>query len=166
MNDSQELVSIDIKLKLSIIKQLHTKWMMEVYNEMTSAEGKEVCLKRWKVSDIKGAVELGVTKLPNLDPFDDIDSMLEEDCNDILVIDSSAILRAVLYIPSDHEIGSGKHDDNEEWIDEQSARENFCMKQAVILNCWVIFEKHMNVYPKKIAKKPFKSLVFAAISDM
>ena len=47
--------------------------------------------------------------------------MLEEDCNDIPVIDSSAILRAVSYIPSDHEIGSGD-DDDEEWIDEQNER--------------------------------------------
>ena len=57
-------------------------------------------LKGWEVSGIKGAVEHGVTKLPNLDPFDDIDPTLEEDCNDIPVIDSSAILRAVLYIPT------------------------------------------------------------------
>ena len=62
--------------------------MMEFYNEMTSAEEKEVCLKEWKVSCIKGAVKPGVTKLRNLDRFDGIDPMLEEDCNDILVIDS------------------------------------------------------------------------------
>ena len=99
MDDGRELDSIDIELKLSIIKPLHAKWMMEVYNEMTSAEG-----KGWEVFGIKGAVELGVTNLPNLDSFDDIETKLEEDCNDIPVIDSSAILRAVSYIPSDHEI--------------------------------------------------------------
>ena len=104
MDDGRELDSIDIELKLSIIKPLHAKWVMEVYNEMTSAEGKEVCLKGWEVFGIKGAVELGVTNLPNLDQFDDIETKLEEDCNDIPVIDSSAILRAVSYIPSDHEI--------------------------------------------------------------
>ena len=42
--------------------------MIEVYNEMMSAEGKEVCLKGWEVCGIKGAVDLGVNKLPNLDP--------------------------------------------------------------------------------------------------
>ena len=42
--------------------------MMEVYNEMTTAEGEEVCLKGWDVSGIKGAVDLSVPKLPNLDP--------------------------------------------------------------------------------------------------
>ena len=106
MDDGRELDSIDTELKLSI-KPLHAKWMMEVCNEMMSAEGKVVCLKGWEVSGIKGVIELGATTLPNLDPFDDIDPMLEEDCNDILVIDSSAICRAVSYIPSDHEIGSG-----------------------------------------------------------
>ena len=77
MDDGWELVSIDIELKLSIIKPLHGNWMMEFYNEMTSAEEKEVCLKEWKVSCIKGAVKPGVTKLRNLDRFDGIDPMLE-----------------------------------------------------------------------------------------
>ena len=59
--------------------------------------------------------------------------MFEEDCNDVPVIDSSAILRTVSYIPSDHGIGSGDNDDDddddddddEEWIDEQNKRNIF-----------------------------------------
>ena len=51
--------------------------------------------------------------------------MLEENCNDIPVIDSSAILQTVLYIPSDYELGSGDDDDDEEWIDEQNERNVF-----------------------------------------
>ena len=46
MDNGRELDSVDMELKLSVIKPLHAKWMMEVYNEMTSSEGKEVCLKR------------------------------------------------------------------------------------------------------------------------
>ena len=50
--------------------------------------------------------------LSNLDPFGNTDSILEEDCNDCNeIIDSSAILRAVSYIPSDHETGSGDDDE-------------------------------------------------------
>ena len=70
---------------------------------------------------------------------DDIDPMFEEDWNDIPVIDSSAILRAVSYIPSDHKIGSGgggdddddddddddNDDDDEQWIDERKERNAF-----------------------------------------
>ena len=58
--------------------------------------------------------------------------MLEEDCNDIPVIDSSVILWAVSYIPSDDEIGSvhdddddDDDDDDEELIDEQNETNNF-----------------------------------------
>ena len=59
--------------------------------------------------------------------------MLERVCNDIPVIDSSAILRAVSHISRDHEIGSGDDDDDddddddndEEWIDEQNERNVF-----------------------------------------
>ena len=39
MDDGLELDSVGIELKLSIIKPLHAKWMMEVCNEMTSDEG-------------------------------------------------------------------------------------------------------------------------------
>ena len=46
MDNGRELNSIDMELKLSVIKPSHAKWMMEVYNEMTSSEGKEVYLKR------------------------------------------------------------------------------------------------------------------------
>ena len=70
--------------------------------------------------------------LSNLDPFCNTDSILEEDCNDCdEVIDSSAILWAVSYMPSDHETGSGNDDDDddeeekEEWIDEQNERNVF-----------------------------------------
>ena len=128
MDGGRELDSIVIELKLSVIKPLHAKRMMEVYNEMTSAEGKQVCLKGWEVSGVKGTVALGVTNLPNLDPLDDNDPLLEEDCTDIPVIDSSTILREVFSIPSNHEIESGDDDDDhddEEWIDEQNKRNVF-----------------------------------------
>ena len=42
MDDGRELDSIDVELELSIVKPFHAKWLMEIYNEMTSAEGKEV----------------------------------------------------------------------------------------------------------------------------
>ena len=122
LDEGQELDSIDIELKLSIIKPLHAQWIMEMYNAMTSAEGKETCIKGWKVAGIKEAVELGVSKLPSLDPFEDIDPMLEEDSN-ISTIDSSMILQAATYIPNDLVVESD--DDDEEWVDEQMDRNIF-----------------------------------------
>ena len=49
MDDSREPDSIDIELKLSIIEPLYARWMMEVYNEMTLAEGKGGMLKKMGV---------------------------------------------------------------------------------------------------------------------
>ena len=40
MDADQEHDSIDIKLKLSINKQLYAKWVIESYNEMTSRDGR------------------------------------------------------------------------------------------------------------------------------
>ena len=56
MGKSQELEQIEIPLKLSIVKPLHAKWLIEMYNEMTSADGNEVYLKGWQVAGIKDAV--------------------------------------------------------------------------------------------------------------
>ena len=52
-----------------------------MYNEMTLDEGRKVCLKGWEVSGIKAAVKQGLSKLPCLDPFSDIDPMVENDCD-------------------------------------------------------------------------------------
>ena len=40
---------VDISLKLSIVKPFHAKWLVEMYNLMTSSEGRDVCLKGWKM---------------------------------------------------------------------------------------------------------------------
>ena len=87
------------QLKLSNIKPLH-----EMYNEMTSGERRKMCLKRWKVSGIKAAVESrqqnqgsSLSKLPRLDPFSDIDPMAENDY-DIQTINARVISEASKYV--------------------------------------------------------------------
>ena len=77
MDAGEELEAIEIPLKLSIIKPLHAKWFIEMFNEMTSEIGRAVCLKGWVVAGIKGAVEKGLTNLNDLDPFNDCDPMEE-----------------------------------------------------------------------------------------
>ena len=69
---------VEISLKLSIVKPLHAKWLTEMYNHMTSSEGRDVCLKGWKVADILNASEV-LEELPNLDPFHDIDPLAASD---------------------------------------------------------------------------------------
>lgn len=55
LDEGKQLAEIEVPLKLSIVKPLHAKWIMEMYNVMTSDEGRNVCLKGWEVSGIKKA---------------------------------------------------------------------------------------------------------------
>ena len=73
---------VDISLKLSIVKPFHAKWLVEMYNLMTSSEGRDVCLKGWKVAGILDDTEKGLDKLQNLDPFHDVDLLEEVDGNE------------------------------------------------------------------------------------
>ena len=78
MNDGTAVENIDIKMKLSVMKPLHASWIIELYNYMTSGAGREVCINGWKRSGISDAIQKGVNDLPTLDPFDDIDPLVEE----------------------------------------------------------------------------------------
>ena len=53
---------VDISLKLSIVRPFHAKWLVEMYNLMTSSEGRDVCLKGWKVAGILDDTEKGLDK--------------------------------------------------------------------------------------------------------
>ena len=69
MDEGQEYGSIDIPLKLFIVMPLHAKWLIEMYNEMTLAKGRQVFSKGWQVACIKYVVKQGLLRLPCLNPF-------------------------------------------------------------------------------------------------
>ena len=118
MDEGQELESIDIPLKLSIVKLLHAKWLIDMYNEMTSAEGRHVCLKGWQIAGIKEAVEHGLSKLPSLDPFEDIDPQMgqRENAEVQTVVDSSDITECLKYVSENY--NGSETESNDEWVDE------------------------------------------------
>ena len=119
MDAGQEIDSIDIPLKLSIIKPLHANGIIEMYNEMTSAVGREVCLKGWQVAGIKDAVDLGLSSLPSLDPVEDIDPIIRGSV-EFQTVGLRGILQASKYVC---ECGneSDSDADNEEWIDSNDS---------------------------------------------
>ena len=55
-------------LMLLIVKPLHFKWLIEIYDHMFYSEGRDVCLKSWEIGGIFYAVEKFLDELPNLDP--------------------------------------------------------------------------------------------------
>ena len=67
------LEEIDINFQLTRMKPLHAQWMIELYNELSTAHGKDIIIKGWKQSGIFDAINLGSAGLPSLDPFQDVD---------------------------------------------------------------------------------------------
>ena len=78
MNKGTAVENIDVKMKLSIMKPLHAYWLIQLYDFMTSSAGREICVNGWKKSGIYDAVRKGTKGLPKLDPFHDIDPLVEE----------------------------------------------------------------------------------------
>ena len=72
LENGQELDDIEIDYRLSVLKPLHATWLISLYDHMSSPEGKAVIASGWKKSGIFDAINLGLSGLPMLDPFNDI----------------------------------------------------------------------------------------------
>ena len=73
--DSIALDDVEIKLKLSVLKPLQAKWIVEIYKYLTSEKGNDVIGNGWKSAGITGAIEGGLVNLESLDPFGAIDPL-------------------------------------------------------------------------------------------
>ena len=68
---------IEIKLRLSVLKMLHVKWLINTFNFMTSQARSEVISKGWKEAGITEALSKGLRGLGSLDPFESVDPLVE-----------------------------------------------------------------------------------------
>ena len=60
--------SIDVSLKLTSPKALHANWLIELYNVLTTADGRETVLSGWKKSGVTAVLKKEEI-LPPKDPF-------------------------------------------------------------------------------------------------
>ena len=119
----KSLESVQVPLKLSIMKPLHAGWLVEFYNFMTSSEGKKYIESGWRTSGITDAISMGKENLPPIDPFNDLDPLLpsieesEENVSVIAIPDEQNGIRSNSY-----EEDSQSSDEDSEWeYDERSA---------------------------------------------
>ena len=75
LEPGKSLQETNVKLHLLILKPLHA---VRFYNYITSVEEKEIILNGWKAAGIYGALNIGSTKLRNIDPLHDINPLIVE----------------------------------------------------------------------------------------
>ena len=70
LNDGKQIENVDIPLCLSTLKPIHAEWMVSLFNQMPTEEGKEIILSGWRAAGISDIIKLGSGGMPTLDPFD------------------------------------------------------------------------------------------------
>ena len=67
-----------IEFCLTTFKPLHTKCLVEYYNEITSENGSSVIINGWKAAGIYEAIKAGSSGLQSINPFEDIYPLVTE----------------------------------------------------------------------------------------
>ena len=65
-----KLEDTNIEFRLSVIKPLHAKWLVEYYNHISSEAGTEVIVNG--LAGIHDTIRSGKSSLQSIDPFNDI----------------------------------------------------------------------------------------------
>ena len=76
LDEDKEIEDVDVQLKLSVLKPLHTNWIIDLFNYFTSEKGREIISNGWKAAFISEAMSPGSHGLESLDPFQDVDSLV------------------------------------------------------------------------------------------
>ena len=58
-----DIDEIEVKTPLTVMKPLHAKWLIEMYDEITLEKRKKIVLNGWKAAGILDAVKMGSAKL-------------------------------------------------------------------------------------------------------
>ena len=70
-------LEFNIELRLSVIKPLNAKWLVEYYNHISSETGTEVIVNEFKLAGIYDAIRSGKSSLQSIDPFNDITQLAD-----------------------------------------------------------------------------------------
>ena len=77
LHEGVNIDAVDANLRLTTLKPLHAQWVVDFCNEMTNVKEKHVIESAWRAAEITDAICLGIKNLPAIDPFHDIDLLLD-----------------------------------------------------------------------------------------
>lgn len=69
--------NINVSLKLSLLKPIHAERILELYDKMTTIPRREIIHSSQKDTGITDILNNGIDDLEYLDPFQDIEPMME-----------------------------------------------------------------------------------------
>ena len=79
LENGEKLENINISFKITVLKPLHAKWLVEFYNYITSGEKREIITRGFERAGITHALQLGSSNLPELDPFAEFSTLVSDD---------------------------------------------------------------------------------------
>ena len=72
----KKVEEIKIEFRLTTLKPLHAKWLVEYYNKITSENGSCVIINGWKAAGVYDAIKTGSSGLKSIDKFEDISPLV------------------------------------------------------------------------------------------
>ena len=118
LDEGKQLQDIDVPLCLSILKPFHAEWLVDFYSHMTTTAGRNIILSGWKSAGIMEALQAGTDGLESLDPFHNIDPLIEQQGERNLIFSTTANQIAVLKSKYQPEIPDNSGGDESEWENE------------------------------------------------
>ena len=116
VNSGKNPGSIEVPLQLSILKPLQAKWIIKLYDEMTSSSGKEVILKGWGKAGITDGIKMGRSKISTLDPFHELDPLVrneeEYDIGEAITNSKDQLADGLTHYTEDSDVDSELEEEN------------------------------------------------------
>ena len=121
----KKVEEIKIKFRLTTLKSLHAKWLVEYYNEITSENGSSVIINGWKAAGIYNAIKAGSSGLQSINPIeyisplvtkrDESESFLPATINQL----TDELRENFVNVPFDEENSEWEQSDNEDDADSE-----------------------------------------------
>ena len=130
LDAGKQLQDIDVPLRLSLLKPYHAEWSIECYNHMTTTATQDVIPSGWKAAGITEAPQFGVKGLGPLDPFQEIDLLIEREGDENSAIFNAteadiAVLKSKYSVDTQHDCDSGSDSEWENGDETDSERNAF-----------------------------------------
>ena len=113
------------EFRLTTLKPLHTKWLVEYYNKISSKNGSSLIINGWEAAGVYDAIQAGSSGLQSIDPFEDISPLVTEHDESESFLSATIdqltdeLQENFVNVPFDEENSEWKQSDNEDDVNSE-----------------------------------------------